>query len=126
MVGDAVAVAWHEVIAELVVVHGRQPIPPLMSSRLALSTPSAFSASIQSSLTVLAPCFDSCAAPRLPFGVEASEVARTRPSTHVCALKQVRTGLTLFSRYFVTTYQLFWMSCARRCVTIERNPARSR
>jgi hypothetical protein len=25
--------------------------------------------------------------------------------------------------HFVTTYQLFWMSCARRCVVIERKPA---
>jgi Transcriptional regulatory protein, C terminal len=28
-----------------------------------------------------------------------------------------------FTAHFVTTYQLFWMSCARRCVVIERKPA---
>jgi hypothetical protein len=26
--------------------------------------------------------------------------------------------------YFLTTYQSFWMSCARRCVVIDRKPAR--
>src|SRR5690606_4206663 len=32
----------------------------------------------------------------------------------------------LTSRHFLTTYQLFWMSCASRCVSMLRKPARPR
>jgi hypothetical protein len=31
-----------------------------------------------------------------------------------------------FAAHFVTTCQLFWMSCASRCVVIERKPAMCR
>ena len=37
-----------------------------------------------------------------------------------------RRSAEIESRYFVTTYQLFWISCARRRVSIERKPARCR